>query len=181
MPKNTKDCIFASLIDEIESCLENELYLAALSLALTLPDICGKAEYSTTSSIAGRYIGWYNKYMEQYHQGTSPYAADMPYLSGEVVFNLRNSMLHSGNPNIDSKKVKQEQCQIDQFELCFEKSFSGDTSCVAYGAGMKIVKRQYSVNAYLLCYRLCRAAKEYFQNNKEKFNFFNYNVRINDE
>ena len=46
---------------------------------------------------------------------------------------------------------------------------------------MKIVKRQYSVNAYLLCYRLCRAAKEYFQNNKEKFNFFNYNVRINDE
>lgn len=176
MQRNKREHIFLSLIDEIESCLENELYLAALCLALTLPDICGRAEYSDKMSIAGRYIGWYNKYMDQYHQGTSPYAADMPYLSGEVVYNLRNSLLHSGNPNINSKKVKQEECQIDRFELCFEKSFSGDTSCVAYGAEMKIVKREYSVNAYLLCYRLCRVTREYFQNNKEKFDFFDYHL-----
>ncbi len=181
MSKSTNAHIMVSLLDEIEFCLENKLYLAALNMSLTLPDICGKAEYPTAPSTASRYIGWYNKYMIQYHQGTSPYAADMPYLSGEVVFNLRNSMLHSGNPSIDSKKVKHEQCQIDEFELCFEKSFLGDTSCVAYGAGMKIVKRQYSVNVYLLCYRLCRVAKEYFRDNKEKFNFFNYNIRINDE
>ena len=33
------------IIDEIEKALNHDLYFAALNLALTLPDICGKAEY----------------------------------------------------------------------------------------------------------------------------------------
>ena len=37
--------IILARIDEIEKSLENECYIAALALALTLPDICGKAEY----------------------------------------------------------------------------------------------------------------------------------------
>ena len=31
------------IIDEIEKALNHDLYFAALNLALTLPDICGKA------------------------------------------------------------------------------------------------------------------------------------------
>lgn len=33
------------IIDETEKALSHDLYFAALNLALTLPDICGKAEY----------------------------------------------------------------------------------------------------------------------------------------
>ena len=33
------------LINEIYMALENRLYLVALNTALTLPDICGKAEF----------------------------------------------------------------------------------------------------------------------------------------
>ncbi len=38
------------LIEEINTALSHNLYFAALSLALTLPDICGKAEYPNKGS-----------------------------------------------------------------------------------------------------------------------------------
>ena len=37
------ETILIRLIDDINRALENEAYFAALALALTLPDICGKA------------------------------------------------------------------------------------------------------------------------------------------
>ncbi|MBO5109549.1 MAG: hypothetical protein J6D21_02425 [Clostridia bacterium] len=172
--------IFLKMIDEIEACLEHELYMSALMLALTIPDICGKAEYPHAKYIVARYTGWYNQYMEQYHKGASAYDVDLPYLSGEVVYNLRNSIFHSGNPNIDCTKVQQEECKIDQFELHFGKSLLGDTSAVSYGAGMKIVERRYEVNVYLLCSRLCSKAREYYADNTEKFDFFNYSIQYYD-
>jgi len=33
------------LIEEINLALDNNLYIIALNTSLTLPDICGKAEY----------------------------------------------------------------------------------------------------------------------------------------
>lgn len=49
------------LIDEINMALSHELYFATLSLALTLPDICGKAEYPDNGSTR-RYKLWYDEY-----------------------------------------------------------------------------------------------------------------------
>lgn len=149
-------------------------------LALTIPDICGKAEYPEDGNTK-RYIKWFNSHMQQYKQSTSLYGYDMPFLSGEVVYNLRNSMIHSGNPNIEVKKITDELCKIEQFELRFEKDFSGDTSHISYGAGMRIVERGYVVNAYLLCYRLCRVARDFFEKNRGKFNFFDYQIIENGE
>lgn len=98
------------LIKEIENALSHDLYFAALSLALTLPDICGRAKY-TTANVTARYISWYNEYIGQYEQCPCDACkkAQMPYLSGEVVYNLRNSFLHQGTPNIDSSKQKSSQ------------------------------------------------------------------------
>lgn len=36
-----------SLIDDMNKALDNDCFFSALSLALTLPDICGKAKYPT--------------------------------------------------------------------------------------------------------------------------------------
>lgn len=38
------------LVQDIRKALENNLYFVALSSALTLPDICGKAAYPEESS-----------------------------------------------------------------------------------------------------------------------------------
>lgn len=40
------------IIDETEKALSHDLYFAALNLALTLPDICGKAEYPICARVS---------------------------------------------------------------------------------------------------------------------------------
>ena len=56
------------LIQDIRKALENELYFVALSSALTLPDICGKAAYSTERSSRKRYILWYDEEIGKYEK-----------------------------------------------------------------------------------------------------------------
>ncbi len=44
-------CIMINrLVNEIEIALKNNLYMVALNTALTLPDICGKAEFPDKSN-----------------------------------------------------------------------------------------------------------------------------------
>lgn len=45
------------IVDDIRVALNNNLYFVALSTALTLPDICGKAEYPDEKSSKKRYMG----------------------------------------------------------------------------------------------------------------------------
>lgn len=74
---NKESCsIFEQLIKEINDCLEHECFLTALGMALTLPDICGKAAYPT-DTVAGRYIKWTNEYISAYEKDDSPYGIDM--------------------------------------------------------------------------------------------------------
>lgn len=104
------------LIKEINQCLDNGCVMAGLSLALTLPDICGKAIYPK-SKPSDRYVKWFDEYIGQYEHDDKLIRVDMPYLiSGELVYSLRNSILHQGNPNIDGKKFG-----IIYFELLYNQ------------------------------------------------------------
>ncbi|MBQ6159550.1 MAG: hypothetical protein IJK24_01460 [Oscillospiraceae bacterium] len=175
------------LIDDIRNALDNDCLFSALSLALTLPDICGKAEYPK-AAVGKRYIDWYDKHVgiteRPMVNGLIPEGLeDMPYLSGEVVFNLRCCYLHQGTPNIEKRKIKEECCKIDHFILLSEKKNHfdsyGDTATVSYGVpfsrdGNKY--RSYTVSIRRLCLILTACAKGYYQENKEKFNFFKYSI-----
>ena len=164
------------IIAEINKSIENECYIAALTLALTLPDICGKAEYPKENNTP-RYIKWYNSYMAKYYKPSDPYGSDMPYLSGEMVYNLRCSLLHQGKPNIETEKIKEERCKIDRFVLLISSRYDSGTSVVSYGKDMQICGRRLEINALYLCKKLCSVAKEYYQNNAEKFIFFQYELK----
>lgn len=78
------------IVNDIRAALNNDLYFVALSTALTLPDICGKAEYPDENSSRKRYIDWYDKeigfYEKNPHQTTDE---EMSYLSGSVIYSLR--------------------------------------------------------------------------------------------
>lgn len=168
------------LIDDVSRALENECFFAALALALTLPDTCGKAAYPHLSDRHNRqrYTDWCREYVCITEKPDSPYGADMPYLSEEVIYQLRCSLLHQSTPNIDSSQIREERCKTDKFALLITDEFSFDsgTTMVAYGAGMKIVEREQTVSIRHLCYILCKAAKEYYEDNTEKFDFFNYRL-----
>ena len=108
----------------------------------------------------------------------------MPYLSEEVIYQLRNSMLHQGNPNVDAKSISEEQCKIDEFILFVDEPYDSGLSVVSYEKELngkklnekklKITNRKLEVNLVLTCNRICNAAKEYYERNTKRFDFFNY-------
>ena len=165
------------LVSDIEKALKEDCFFAALTLALTLPDVCGKAEYPN-KRVSERYKTWYKKYVSIYEKTDSPYSNDMPYMSEEIVYSLRNSLLHQGTPNIENNNIKEERCKVDKFSLVItdENSCDGDIVRVSYGKNMDIVEREQNISIRHICYSLCRAAENYYINNKEKFSFINYTV-----
>lgn len=152
-------------VNDIENALKNKSYFSALAMSLALPDICGAAEYPNETSTAKRYIEWYNKYLGEYMSNDS----GNPYLSGEIVYNLRNTFLHAGSPNIDSNKIKDEANQLDRFML-----FLGDRTemCVTLFINTSIVKlRSMIVDVTYLCKTICDCSLWYYKNNTNKFHF----------
>ena len=62
----------------------------------------------------------------------------LPYLSGEVVYSLRNSLLHQGTPNIEADRIKDKNNKIDLFELVIESKKPFDI----YGASAGIYNNE---------------------------------------
>jgi hypothetical protein len=165
------------LIDDVNKALDAECYYSALTLALTFPDICGKAEYPQKSSTAKRYKDWYDEQIGKYEQCPCEQCRNtpMPYLSGEVVYSLRNSLLHQGTPNIDVDRIKDDKNKIDRFELVLESKKSFDIYCDAAGIYNGSVKT-YRVNVRRLCLILCFSARAYNEANRDKFDFFHCSI-----
>lgn len=153
-------------VKDICNALNNKCYFPALAMSLALPDICGAAEYPHEASVAKRYIEWYNKYLGEYMSNEK----DSPFLSGEVVYNLRNTFLHTGSPNIDSSKVKNEANQLDRFMLIL-----GDGTKfwnMTLFVDTPIVKmRAMTVDVTYLCRAICDCSLWYYKHNSDKFQF----------
>jgi hypothetical protein len=73
---------------------DGNLYVA-LSLALTLPDICGSIEAPAKKS-RERYEAWYKTWLEPTYT---------TFLAAADCFQLRCSLLHSGSSDIDENKI----------------------------------------------------------------------------
>jgi hypothetical protein len=99
----------------------------------------------------------------------------MPYLSGKVVYSLRNSILHQGTPNITDGRMKNGNNKIDCFELILESKKSFDIYCDSSGIYNSIVNT-YSVNIRRLCLLLCLSARAYYELNRDKFDFFHCSI-----
>ena len=169
------------LIREINQCLDNGCVMAGLSLALILPDICGKAIYPDLNKSSDRYIKWFDEYIGQYEHDDEHMRVGMPYLSGELVYSLRNSILHQGNPNIDGKKFG-----IIYFELLYRQT-EGVSSTTGLSEAQivkdengndKAINKKFTVNVRDLCWKICRLAEVCYSKYKDKFNFFNYNFKF---
>ena len=165
------------LIDDVNKALDAECYFSALTLALTFPDICGKAEYPQENSTAKRYKGWYEEKIGKYEQCPCEQCQNtsMPHLNGEVVYSLRNSLLHQGTPNINNDNIKDYDNKINCFELVLESKNSFDVYSDAAGIYNNSVKT-YRVNVRRLCLILCHSARAYYKANGDKFDFFHCTI-----
>lgn len=156
------------IIKEVKKHLEADNHLSALMIALTIPDICGKILYPN-DKCGERYRKWFDRYIGDYEQ--SPLAkkdekwAKMPYMSGEVCYKLRCSLLHSGSDDIANK------IRINEFNLIFGKSAIIGSSTIEQRidymsdgsevVGPEIIK--WDVNVNDLCNKLIWSAEAFLR------------------
>lgn len=165
------------IVDDVNKALDNNAYIAGLSLALTLPDICGKAEYGPDVGSKKRYIDWYDTYIPF---GFSPFHGmgnpnQTPELTGEVLYSLRCTLLHEGNPNVDKDKIRCENNKVDHFTLVLEDKKGNGLYFQSVSRGKD--HRSMAINVRGICKFLTETAKAYYKKYPEKFNFFQYSIR----
>lgn len=159
-------------VKDIRRALKDKCYFAALSLALTLPDICGRVEFPNKSVTEG-YIGWYDRYIGE-QMARENLSGHTPYLSGEVVYNLRNTFLHQGSPVIVGEKVKERCNQVDRFILVLGDGTIIHSMAMTVQTQDVIVRTLY-VDVTYLCSCICSNAERYYSSCRNKF-FFEYNA-----
>ncbi len=169
-------------VKDIKCSLKHKCYFSALSLALALPDMCGMAEYPEEQSVSKRYMDWYDKYLGAFlEQGHKNLSVGNPWMSGEIVYNLRNTYLHQGSPNVNSTKVKEETNRLDRFIVVIgDGTVVWDSSLnLDFGHG-NVFYKAIIVDITYLCENLCDCALEYYRNNRNKFTF-NFDIVTQDE
>ncbi|MCC8941365.1 hypothetical protein H8A99_34260 [Bradyrhizobium sp. Arg68] len=82
------------IIEEIERAISLKLGYLALTVALTIPSICGALENPSGTDDGGRYRKWYKQYVGSKFKNLTP--ADC--------YSLRNGVVHQGRFGTDSQK-----------------------------------------------------------------------------
>lgn len=96
-----------ALIDSVKKALEQENWYAALTLALTLPDICGKVEHPKVGT-GKRYSDWFNQYVGFSYQSMLGHPKTKHvFLSGNDCYALRCAFLHEGSSNITQQRARE--------------------------------------------------------------------------
>ena len=162
--------MITQLINEIKIALDNELYFVALNSALTLPDVCGKAEYPN-SSTTKRYKDWVSKYIIDKIYSKEEREQDYPYLTADVLYSLRCSLLHQATPNAQNKEN-----DLDEFVLTIEGT-DDESFFHSEFAMISDTKKCYHLSLRYLCYLLRKDAQEYYCENKSRFDFINYRIK----
>jgi len=88
--------------DAGRKALRGDNLYVALSLALTLPDICGSMEDPGPGKSQKRYEAWFTKWLAPTY---CPHGSTVK-LTAHDCFQLRCSLIHSGSSDIDAKKVQ---------------------------------------------------------------------------
>lgn len=167
------------MVKEVRCALDHNLYFAALTLALTLPDVCAKAEFPELKSSKERYVKWFDENIGKYERSPSA-DPEMPYISGKLVYNLRCQIVHSGDPNLDFDKYNNDnKYSIEEFALVLQADTGffpsgGETSGIRCWGGKKIHRIQ--INVRRLCLIICLVVEGYYEENRDKFNFSDFEI-----
>jgi hypothetical protein len=102
----SEEAAMQHFIDAVKSAVGQGNWYAALTLALTLPDVCGRLENPTMGS-KQRYIQWWDKYLPpKYSSRFGPKKELHVFLSGEDAYALRCAYLHEGSDDVLNQNAR---------------------------------------------------------------------------
>jgi hypothetical protein len=123
-------------IVSINKSLQTENWYAALSMALTAPDICGWLKNPNTGS-QKRYESWFDQYLLSKYK--SPFhGSDFTLLTGSDCYALRCAYLHEGTDDVQRQRASDavtrfafttagsHKCKFDSVLLLDVRAFCTD-------------------------------------------------------
>lgn len=155
------------IINEIDKCLEQDLYLAALTMALTLPDACAKVEYPEIKQNKRRYLKWTYEKMDKYdipkQRNDEEGVPKFVHFDGFLLYDLRCRLLHEGNPQFKHELVTDTK-------LYYEKGGSSGQFSLSYdNSTPPNIRRSAIVNIYDVIRRICMCAEVSYERHVERF------------
>ena len=94
-------------IDAAKIAVATENWYAALALALSMPDICGRLENPAAGSQA-RFVAWFDKFLLKHYQSRVGVNRELySFLCGADCYALRCAFLHQGEFGIDDQRAQQ--------------------------------------------------------------------------
>lgn len=169
--------MFDRILKEINICLDNNAILAALALTLTLPDAFGAIEYPKEGT-RSRYIKWVDTFSSNIINQKATVA--LPKLDenskcrqikvstdGELLFHIRNTLLHEATTKISSNKI------INSITLVDDEKNQFDIYSHSFGSTMldddeSTINIHYRLSIRALVDYLKIAAENYYDKNKDK-------------
>lgn len=149
---------FKDLLNEIDKCVNNKEYYAALTMSLIIPDICSIIAYDLDKASGKYYREWFDEYIGKKEDMLYQNSLTSKYkLTGKIIYELRNNVFHCGLPT-----NKKDENKVFYFE--FNKSQTLYRSYTEFSGIEKI-----TINVPYLCGLLYDAGKQFYENNKNKF------------
>ena len=168
-----------NIVEEIEKCLQAELYVAALTLAVTIPDSCSKFDLPDITKTSERYRAWVSIFMDKYDDPNNTESGKIReekyyHFDCDALYKLRCTLLHESNPLGSIPGV-------DKFILFADKEgVAGHTSIrESFVDNEKKRHVTYSVNIIDLATRLCLQAEAAYRRHPEKFDKIDYFIGTN--
>jgi hypothetical protein len=95
------------LVEATRRAVADQNWYAALTTALTMPDICGRLEAPHSKS-QPRYTSWYDRYLlSKYQLPVGPARVLTTFLTGSDCYALRCAFLHQGEFEIDGQRARE--------------------------------------------------------------------------
>ena len=95
------------IVADVRKCIDENISVAGLALALTIPDIMGERCYPDMTyndgdrKIGAQYARWFDKWVSR------DFVDKLHWFTGEVCYELRCSVLHSASAEIDYSHSEQ--------------------------------------------------------------------------
>lgn len=134
-------------LSEIQKALDCKLYQSALSLALTVPDICGQINYPHLKKTGERYKKWFDNYVKndyiynpEYSQDYTAFTDGKYYFDGAACYALRCAFLHSGDDKVENtvfKGINDKEEINENTKIKYDFRLAVDTECFGNSHDLK--------------------------------------------
>ena len=96
--KSSREITIERLINDINKCINCNLFLSAFISALVIPGICSKVECQNINDSKDRYIQWCDTYLPCTDKTLRK--DNMPIITGSTLWDLKEKLLSEGDINI---------------------------------------------------------------------------------